>query len=755
MRGLRNASIVVESERRLDGGIFPIGVSFVRFVYVIEGVNVTVLPVCSVRVHLVPGKAVPVSTIRYSDTIESRVAVVAAAGDLYSGVTRIAPLAYGITPDMEVLQSLRPQGELPFTINADQAGAQVQTALEVDVAFCQLGASLADVAWASGPVNLDALPAVPSGGSFPIVSVNASDSPAYGRLWVVLAGVSAEQPEPDVSLAALSPGRGCLRLTLRQALQLSAGRLTHGAIHLIAIFGDAERAALAGREVASPLHLPQPGSSVRYIFRNAAAPAAAAVSVRDDEPPRWLNCPVEPLRFVVAAPAAGKVLNWLVPEAVDNVGVVSVRASDEPPLFVSLEEGKRAVIYVAEDAAGNTASCRLRLTVEYTGWNTLTLPMPVNTDLKHSVYRGVDGGILSQISVLGPEDATAALEEPRRVFAGQNRILLALRPPPETLFRLDVSDVSTVLAVELDVGLRLRNGSVVPLPQVDTFVQPYSSVRLVNATDATGAIPSAEQLAVGPSGTLASFTSEAASAWSETSLRIFGTGAAPALSTGIDFLGIDVLLSAPTGTGLASDSLVDLTVLRCFVGFRRRGNLTASHWLSVVNRDVTPPALSCPPDVDRQVPAGVFGVTLLPEDVAVTATDPAGVTILDVPGVDYDLGTTTVTVRAVDGVGNEASCTFDVYVRAATSEAAKSSSTLDSKGWTGIGIALSMTMVLLVLLALYQQRRRKGAACVYNFANHLQELSLHLRDKDGLKIPHEVKRSAISALEVRGHRLAV
>ncbi|XP_072013269.1 uncharacterized protein [Amphiura filiformis] len=92
---------------------------------------------------------------------------------------------------------------------------------------------------------------------------------------------------------------------------------------------------------------------------------------------------------------------------------------------------------------------------------------------------------------------------------------------------------------------------------------------------------------------------------------------------------------------------------------------SCSFTILVIEVDRTPPQVTCPQDISRQIPLGSTGGTTVPFDEA-TATDNSGTTILvsrsHTPNQFFVVGTTEVTYEFRDPSGNSAMCSFTIFV---------------------------------------------------------------------------------------------
>ena len=97
--------------------------------------------------------------------------------------------------------------------------------------------------------------------------------------------------------------------------------------------------------------------------------------VTDKRAPVFQTCPEDAITFISDPMQETATVNWLAPSALDhsNNKIAGVYVSGPTP-GSSLEGGSYPVVYVAEDASGNTANCRFTVVVS---GNALTL-LPTN-----------------------------------------------------------------------------------------------------------------------------------------------------------------------------------------------------------------------------------------------------------------------------------------------------------------------------------------------------------------------------------------
>lgn len=93
--------------------------------------------------------------------------------------------------------------------------------------------------------------------------------------------------------------------------------------------------------------------------------------VADRRAPVFKTCPEDAMTFISDPMQETATVNWQAPSALDhsNNKIVGVYVSGPTP-GSSLEGGSYPVVYVAEDASGNTANCKFTVVVS---GNALTL----------------------------------------------------------------------------------------------------------------------------------------------------------------------------------------------------------------------------------------------------------------------------------------------------------------------------------------------------------------------------------------------
>lgn len=97
-----------------------------------------------------------------------------------------------------------------------------------------------------------------------------------------------------------------------------------------------------------------------------------------------------------------------------------------------------------------------------------------------------------------------------------------------------------------------------------------------------------------------------------------------------------------------------------------QGNSAAPMTFSVTVQDTTPPDLDCPSNESLPC-AGTSGTQASYAASATDLVDPAPVIAFDPPsGSSFSVGSNTVTCKATDASGNEASCTFEILIEDTT-----------------------------------------------------------------------------------------
>jgi hypothetical protein len=127
-------------------------------------------------------------------------------------------------------------------------------------------------------------------------------------------------------------------------------------------------------------------------------------------------------------------------------------------------------------------------------------------------------------------------------------------------------------------------------------------------------------------------------------------------------LSSNILVSGTVDANVPGTYTLTYTVVDAF-----KSSATATRTVIVV--DTTPPVITCPANivVDAVCPKGVF------VSFVVTATDEcstATVTSTPPSGTLFAIGDTTVTCTAIDGAGNQSTCSFSVHVKGAPEQIA-------------------------------------------------------------------------------------
>ena len=121
----------------------------------------------------------------------------------------------------------------------------------------------------------------------------------------------------------------------------------------------------------------------------------AMLTLEDKVPPQWLNCPAVPIRVTASAGSDTAAVTWEVPDAVDNVAVLSTTASATPGSLFSIVGSPHTVTYTALDA-NQAGYCTFQVYVEY---------VPVSTTFSDTVGENYTAEVKVN-SVLGVTVAT-------------------------------------------------------------------------------------------------------------------------------------------------------------------------------------------------------------------------------------------------------------------------------------------------------------------------------------------------------------
>lgn len=188
-------------------------------------------------------------------------------------------------------------------------------------------------------------------------------------------------------------------------------------------------------------------TTVTYIATDSAGNTAECsfdITVEDTEAPVFTSCPTDIF-------SCDPVQSWTVPTADDNCGVTSLTSNFQPG--ATFPVGTTTVVYTAEDAAGNTATCAFDVTI---------YPTPV-------VDAGADVDVCLNSSVTIGGNPTASAATPPYSYtwtpsAGLDNPTIAnptATPSATTVYTVVVTDANGCTAEdEVEV-------TVLPLPTAD------------------------------------------------------------------------------------------------------------------------------------------------------------------------------------------------------------------------------------------------------------------------------------------------
>ncbi|XP_063960800.1 mucin-17-like [Lytechinus pictus] len=427
--------------------------------------------------------------------------------------------------------------------------------------------------------------------------------------------------------------------------------------------------------------------------------------ITDMEDPELTNCPTD-IVSIANLGSSSMVVSWIAPDATDNSGSVTVTVST--PSGSTFPIGTTTVTYTATDATGNTDSCSFDITVLSAEDN--TPPTLSNCPSDMTVFAAQN----AQGAVAGWSSPSATDNSGENVAITSDFASGTLFPIGATLVTITATDSSgnidtcsftvTVIGATDNVGpvtsncpaSRTITAAIGSTSAVATWTDPTftdsSGVRSVTsnfnsgssfpigttivtytATDTlgnTGVCSFSINVIAGTDSTRPTFINCPSAIEASVPFGSTGTTVTWTEPIALDNSGsATVVASQTSGTFF---SVGATTVV--YTATDPSGNFETCSFVVTVSEpvDVTPPELqNCPTGISATVnPGSSFAVvTWTPP----TATDNLGtpVVLSNFPsGSSFPIGTTTVTYTAVDGNGNDASCSFDVVVTNGATNAA-------------------------------------------------------------------------------------
>eukprot|EP00057_Strongylocentrotus_purpuratus_P028659 XP_011683133.1 PREDICTED: uncharacterized protein LOC578978 isoform X8 [Strongylocentrotus purpuratus] len=451
-------------------------------------------------------------------------------------------------------------------------------------------------------------------------------------------------------------------------------------------------------------------SSVTYTFRDGANNVAfcifdvfVRVALPDESSPVLISCPDD----ITVATSDGNTAvpaSWLVPQAVDDSGVVNVDNNNGPGDLFNL--GTNTVTYTFTDNAGNFVVCSFDVNV-ILGVVDRTDPIingcPLNIEI---------------VTPVGEPEVVVTWNEPSG-FDNSGRVTVTQSASPGDIFGEGVtqvvyqfSDASGndafcifTVTVILDIQVDFEGPAISNCPD-DLVLNVPSGIATVSAswqeptasdvslpiTLAQSASPG-DEFVVGQN-TLVTYTFS--DAFNNPSICAFSV---IVLVTNVDNTDpvisncpADINLSVPAGlnnvaltwtepTAVDDTSAVNVaqtaapgdaflagqTTIVTYTFTDASGNFARCSFqiiISVINADNTDPVVSnCPESIFLTVGAGVTGVPVVwTEPTAVDETSAVTVSQSASPGDNFNIGPTVVSYTFTDAAGNDAFCFFTVTI---------------------------------------------------------------------------------------------
>jgi serine/threonine protein kinase len=488
-----------------------------------------------------------------------------------------------------------------------------------------------------------------------------------------------------------------------------------------------------------------------YITLSSLTPAPTlekwkglrAVSAKDVQPPLIVNCPNN-LTVYLEPQQDYAVVTWTEPEATDNVAIEFFTGSYEPGFNCSILQSPLIVSYLAIDSSGNFATCDFEVTVEKDDWITYIWPTLDVVAIEKSGGFEISGIFTVDRIALNTSNVRGLTPPPSVNLAAVTRHVFHLAPPEGMQFL--ISSQAALQTYELDVTLNYVASE--PFDIVSSFARiELDDLRHMDDTPVTlqphWSKPSPATTISGSQ--LRAAVSGAGDTWPREALV---------------FTGITVEVLGPRGATVppaTSVTAANVSLDRLVFQVRRPG-LVEDSALALVPLDLTPPVIICREDIfislnetDARQTVTIPADALLP----VSVTDESGnATLVDAPSgmQSFIVGKkVTLVFTAVDEWGNTASCDLAVDVtRLSTSTGGGDNTTADNNGTiVVVGASLGAALILVALVvALVVIRRRRAKP--YNFEDRLRELAEHLKDKNGLVRPREIRRDAVKLLTQLG-----
>lgn len=332
------------------------------------------------------------------------------------------------------------------------------------------------------------------------------------------------------------------------------------------------------------------------------ANCSMSVTVVDNNPPQFLNCPAG-VTDIAPAFACQKQVNWQPPTPIDACGQTSLTVTSNFTPDSIFPVGQTLVLYTVTDLTGLTASCSFLVTVQDTAAPILICPDDFTVT--------PDGG--AGCTAVVPFAISAVDNCDQDISLSGTAASNAVFPPGDTLITYqamdDFNNVSTCSFV------------ITVLDDVVPEITCPADITLATAQDTCGAFPT----------------------WTVSAIDDCSGMLTPAsASQSGDFFAVGTSSVVYTATDGA-------------------GNSTTCSFSVTVTENIPPIILGCPDSVLLTLPPGACDTTLF-WDLPV-ATDNCALDSLTsnfAPGSSFPAGITVVTYTALDVAGNTSTCNFSI-----------------------------------------------------------------------------------------------
>ena len=439
-----------------------------------------------------------------------------------------------------------------------------------------------------------------------------------------------------------------------------------------AMVDNCDGASTAACDVAT-LQLSGPGTTSTSCHGhdasgNTAAPCSTSLTLVDDTAPSVVCAAPVTSECTGNGAAQVNVANATASDTCGSVTIIGPAGANPYPL------GTTSIAFTARDGSGNQASCSTSVTVVDTTRPTISCPAPTTSECtgNHSASVNVPNATASDICgpvvIAGPAGTntyplgTTAISfsatDPSGNVAGcASSVTVADTTPPQIACPAGITAECTGnSAATVDVpsasGSDLCGGVSITDPAPASYPLGTTTVAQT-ATDDSGNRSSCSSTV-----TVTDTTPPSISCPAPATAECTGNGAATvnvANATGSD------ICSSVTILGPAGASSYPLgTTSIAFTARDTSGNQTSCS-SSVTVHDTTPPSIACPPPTTAECTGN--GAALVDVPNAIGSDICGGVTVSGPAGTNaYPLGTTAIAFSAMDGSGNQASCSSSVVV---------------------------------------------------------------------------------------------